>query len=106
MKTLILFAIATLFGISAFSACAEVPANAIPPVFASGWNTPVKKDMRAFQSDQELAAYLRLLAEKHRRQRQANEKNKELAAPAQPTSTASVAGMADAKSDGAESGAL
>jgi len=101
MKTLILFAIATLFAVSAFSAWAEVPPNAIPPVSAAGWTAPVKKNMRAFQSDQELAAYLRLLAERHRREGQAS-KNKELAAPA-PSDSASVAGMADAKSDGAES---
>ncbi len=102
MKKLSLLAVGTLFAMFILPACTEIPGDAIPPVFASGWTAPVKKNMRAFQSDQELAGYLRQVAEKHRRERQANEKNKELAAPA-PTSTASVAGMADAKSDGAES---
>ncbi|HXL79421.1 MAG TPA: beta-propeller domain-containing protein [Pyrinomonadaceae bacterium] len=98
MKKLSLLAVVTLFVLSAFSAWAEVPPNAIPPVFAAGWTAPVKKNMRAFQSDQELAAYLRQVAEKHRRELQAS-LNSEMNAPA-PARTASVAGMADAKSDG------
>jgi hypothetical protein len=92
MKKLFLIAISTLFAMFILPACGELPGNAIPPAFAAGWNAPVKKNMRAFQSDQELAAYLRRLAEKQRREREANAK-KEMAAPA-PSNTASAAGLA------------
>ena len=91
MKTLILSAVATLFLISAFSALAEVPINAIPPLSEGRWTAPVKKNMRAFQSDLELASYLRQIAERQRRARQASAKL-EMAAPAQSTAT-SVAGL-------------
>jgi hypothetical protein len=96
MKTLILSAIAALFLISAFSCLAEVPANAIPPLGENGWMAPAKKTMRPFQSDRELAAYLRQIAEKQRRDRMANAKS-EAAAPA-PTNAASVAGVEKEKS--------
>jgi len=54
------------FLLSQLFSLAEVPPTH-PPVSAAGWTAPVKKNMRAFQSDQELAAYLRLLAERHER---------------------------------------
>jgi hypothetical protein len=95
MKKLSLLAVVTLFVIFILPACTEIPVDAIPPVFASGWIAPVKKNMRAFQSDRELAAYLREIAEKQRRARQAVAKsgNYDAAAPA-PTTATSVAGLA------------
>ena len=102
MKKLSLLAVVPLFLISILPACAEVSGDAIPPFYASGWAAPVKKTMRPFKSDQELAAYLRQVAERVRRERAATA-NKQMAAPA-PTSLSSVAGLADAKSaDAAES---
>lgn len=100
MKKLFLIAVSILFVMFILPACSEIPGDAIPPAFAAGWTTPVKKNMRPFQSDQELATYLRLLAEKHRRTREAMAK-KEMAAPA-PSNATSVAGMADAKSKEAD----
>ncbi|MEP6717588.1 MAG: beta-propeller domain-containing protein [bacterium] len=102
MKKLSLLAVVPLFLIFILPACGEISGDAIPPFFASGWTAPVKKTMRPFRSDKELAAYLREVAERLRRERQAAT-NKEMAAPA-PTGLVSVAGLADAKSsDAAES---
>ncbi len=95
MKKLSLLAVVTLFVMFILPACTEIPGDAIPPVFAAGWTVPVKKNMRAFKSDSELAAYLRQIAEKRRRGRQASEKsaNSDAAAP-EPTTASSVAGLA------------
>ncbi len=102
MKKLSLLALVTLFAMFILPACTEIPGDAIPPVFAAGWTAPVKKNMRPFQSDQELATYLRQIAERQRRARRANAKT-EMSLPA-PSNAASVAGMEDAKSkDGGES---
>ena len=100
MKKLSLLAVVTLFVMFILPACSEIPGDAIPPAFAAGWGAPVKKNMRPFQSDQELATYLRQIAEKQRRGRRANAKT-EAAAPA-PSNASSVAGMADAKSKEAD----
>jgi Beta propeller domain len=98
MKTLILSAIAALFLISVFSGLAEVPANAIPPLGENGWIAPIKKTMRSFQSDQELAAYLRQIAERQRLARRSSAKT-EASAPAQ-SNVGSVAGLSkDAMAD-------
>src|SRR2546425_13259858 len=66
MKTFFLIAIATALLIAALASCTEVPAGSIPPPRATGWMKPAKKTMRAFRSDQELASYLRELAEKQK----------------------------------------
>ena len=98
MKTLVLSAVATLFLLSAFSVLADVPSNAIPPLAEGGWSAPIKKNMRAFKSDLELAAYLRQIAEKQRRARQGVAKM-EAASPMQ-SNAATVAGLAkDAMAD-------
>ncbi|HKY43086.1 MAG TPA: beta-propeller domain-containing protein [Pyrinomonadaceae bacterium] len=64
MKILSILALTT--AITAFSliACTPDATDAIPPVVAAG--TQVKKTMQAFKSEEELAQYLRALAEKHR----------------------------------------
>jgi len=67
MKTLF-FLIATAFTITVLPACAGVSIEAIPPVQASGWDTPAGKVMRAFRSEAELASYLRELGEMQKRE--------------------------------------
>jgi hypothetical protein len=96
MKKLSLIAVVTLFAMFVLPACTDIPVDAIPSIFAAGRTTPVKKTMRSFQSDRELAAYLRQIAEKQQRHRMANAKS-EAAAPA-PTNAASVAGVEKEKS--------
>src|SRR6476661_4025472 len=71
MKKLSLLTVVPLFVIFILPACTEIPGDAIPPVFAAGWTAPVKKNMRPFESDRELAAYLRQIAEKQLRARRA-----------------------------------
>jgi hypothetical protein len=66
MKTFFLIAITTALLIAALASCTEVPAGSIPPPKAGGWMTPGKKTMRPFRSEQELASYLRALAEKQK----------------------------------------
>ena len=98
MKKLSLLAVVPLFVIFILPACTEIPGDAIPPVFAAGWTAPVKKNMRPFESDRELAAYLRQIAEKQRRARQAAAKSENYDAAA-PAPTTSVAGLAKDKSE-------
>jgi len=98
MKKLSLLAVVPLLLISILPACADVSVDAIPPFYDSGWTAPVKKSMRPFKSDLELAAYLRQIAEKQRRGRQAVAKM-EAASPTQ-SNAATVAGVAkDAMAD-------
>ncbi|MEK6283178.1 MAG: beta-propeller domain-containing protein [Acidobacteriota bacterium] len=68
MKTIFLIAIQTVLLISAFQGCAGVTADSIPPALANGWNTPARKTMRPFRSEQELVSYLKELAEKQKRE--------------------------------------
>lgn len=68
MKTLF-FLIATAFTITVLPSCTGVSGEAIPPVQASGWDTPAGKTMQAFRSEAELAAYLREVGEKWKRGR-------------------------------------
>jgi hypothetical protein len=98
MKKLSLLAVVTLIVGFILPACTEVSGNAIPPVVPGGISVPARKNMRAFKSDQELATYLRQIAEKQRRARQASEKsaNYDAAAPA-PTTSSSVAGLSKAE---------
>lgn len=65
MKTLAILALTAAITASGLIACAPDPSDAIPPVSASG--IKVKKTMKAFKSDVELAQYFRELAEKQRR---------------------------------------
>ena len=66
MKTFFLIAIATGLLIAALASCTEVPAGSIPPPDVGSWMRPGKKTMRPFRSEQELASYLRALAEKQK----------------------------------------
>ncbi len=66
MKTILLVALQTLLLISVFPGCAGIAGEGIPPALAQGWPRPVRKTMRPFRSEQELAAYLKELAEKQR----------------------------------------
>jgi len=63
MKLVALFLLEIVLLISLSVACASVPASDIPPVYAGSSLMPPTKTMRAFRSDQELAAYLKKLAE-------------------------------------------
>jgi hypothetical protein len=95
MKKLSLLAAVTLVVIIILPACTEIPGDAIPPVFAGGLSTTIKKNMRAFQSDLELAAYLRQIAERQRRARRANaESESSNAAAPVPTTAGSLADLA------------
>ena len=76
MKTLLLLALTATISTSALLACTLATTETIPPVAAAGL-VPVKKTMKAFGSEQELARYLRELAEKYRRE--AREKQKAFA---------------------------
>src|SRR6185369_29344 len=66
MKTFLLLTLTAAITTSGLLACTSATTDTIPPVGASGI-TPVKKTMKAFKSDQELASYFRELAEKRRR---------------------------------------
>ncbi len=68
MKLLLSLSVALVLSIFGLLACSEVPANGIPPLGLTG-AAPVKKTMRNFSSEQELARFLRELAEKNRRAR-------------------------------------
>src|SRR5687767_11265783 len=73
MKILLSLLFAMSLSISGLSACTNVPADSIPPVNAAGF-IPVKKTMRSFGSEQELARFLRDLAEKRKRRGRAEQK--------------------------------
>ena len=81
MKLLLLITATTGLLISGLFACASGPSAGIPPVSALGLN-PIKKTMRAFGSDQELARYLRELAEKQKRVARQYAANEAAAPPA------------------------
>lgn len=92
MKNIFLVAITTLIIISALPGCAEVSVNGVPPVLASGPLGPARKTMRAFRSEQELAAFLKELAETQRRARRGSSNN-ESQAPAPTTAANGVANL-------------
>jgi hypothetical protein len=92
MKILLLFTLTIGLAISGLVACANGPTLEIPPVSGQGLS-PVKKTMRAFTSDQELAKYLRELSKRQQRGLASNQ-----AAEAQAP-TAFAGKIADAKSD-------
>ena len=64
MKTLLILALTAVITAFGLTACTPDPVDAIPPVSAAG--ITVKKTMKAFKSDVELARYFRELAEKQR----------------------------------------
>ena len=68
MKTILLLTLTAAITTSGLLACAPGTSVTIPQVSASGL-IPVKKTMKAFSSEQELARYFRELAEKQRRAR-------------------------------------
>lgn len=69
MKSFLLaLLIGLLFSISI--GCTKAPADNIPPVREAGWIAP-KKTLRPFRSEQELKNYLKELAAKQQRERQA-----------------------------------
>ena len=75
MKNLLLIAlVAITTAFVGLAGYAQLPTAEIPPITESALS-PVKKTMRAFRSDQELARYFRKLAEKQRRQQVALQKS-------------------------------
>ncbi len=99
MKNIFLIAIQTLLLVSAFPGCAGVGSDSIPSARAGGWNTPAKKTMRPFRSEQELRAYFKELAEKQGRSLVRAKKDSGIVA----NQTAAPAAMADAKAGADES---
>src|SRR5688572_6757889 len=95
MKTILLVALQTLFLISVFPGCAGIAGEGIPPALAHDWPTPVRKTMRPFRSEQELAAYLKQLAEK---QRQSVARSAKKEAGSQYSVSPAPASLADAQS--------
>ena len=88
MKLLLSLSITLVLSMFGLLACSEVPANGIPPLGLIGAN-PVKKTMRNFSSEQELARFLRELAEKNRRaRREAMNQAASDASPAAPLAKA------------------
>ncbi len=84
-----IFFIAAIFCVSLVPplvSCADAPTDQIPPVHTEGLSTPSKKTMRAFKSEQELAAYFKELAEKQKTMR----RNEEQQSNATGTSADSV----------------
>jgi Beta propeller domain len=67
MRILLLVTITAGLVVSGVIACADGPSNGIPPVSASNV-LPLKKTMKPFSSEQELARYFRELAEKQKRE--------------------------------------
>jgi uncharacterized secreted protein with C-terminal beta-propeller domain len=85
MKILVLITISTGLFLSAVVSCSTAPGASIPSVPIADSIRP-KKTMRAFRSEQELAAFLRDLAEKQKRTRRELSKmmQADSAAPASP----------------------
>src|SRR6185503_14507497 len=65
MKTILLVVLVAAITFCALVAFTPVPADAIPPVSVA--DTQVRKTMKAFKSDAELAQYFRAIAAKQRR---------------------------------------
>lgn len=101
MKAVLSLLFALSLGISGLWACADVRGDAIPPVNA----VPVKKTMRSFGSEQELARFLKDLGEKQKRQRREAAKQVASSPLAAPEAAAPVTGNApaDSKSKDGES---
>src|SRR4051812_8661782 len=69
MKIFLMIAIQTLVLMTALSGCAGVAGDAISPVLARGLEGPPRKTMRPFRSEQELATFLKELAQKQQPRR-------------------------------------
>ncbi|HET6977741.1 MAG TPA: beta-propeller domain-containing protein [Pyrinomonadaceae bacterium] len=67
MKTLLLITLTAIFSTTGLLACTAVTTEIIPPLSPTG-AIPVKKTMKAFGSEQELARYFKELAEKNKRE--------------------------------------
>lgn len=102
MKLASLFLMEIVLLISLSAACARMPVADIPAVSADATVTPPAKTMRAFRSDQELAAYLRKLAEEQGR-RQKDMVNAQPSASVAANAAAAPQSEADAKSKDDES---
>ena len=70
MKTFLLLTLTAIFSTSALLACTVVTTETIPPISQAS-PTPVKKSMKAFASEQELARYFKELAEKYKGEQRA-----------------------------------
>jgi hypothetical protein len=99
IASLFLMEIALLISLSA--ACATVPVNEIPAVYADTALAPPAKTMRAFRSDQELEDYLRKLAAQERRR--PGKLNAQAAEPQPSSAPTALAKSDDAKSKDEES---
>jgi hypothetical protein len=67
MKTLLTLTLSTIVTTFGLLACTAATTAIIPPISPSGL-VPVKKTMKAFSSDDELAKYFRELAEQVKRE--------------------------------------
>lgn len=65
MKRILLIVLTTAFLLATLPGCVEVSADAVPPVLDSAIS-PAKKTLRAFRSQQEIAAYLKEIAARQR----------------------------------------
>jgi hypothetical protein len=97
MKLLLSLLFMLGLSITGLLSCSEISINGIPPIPPSGF-LPVRKTMRSFGSEQELARFMRDLAEKSRRERRAVMKQE-----AANTTAASPPAAADEKSKDADS---
>jgi hypothetical protein len=68
MKTFLLLTLTAILSTSGLLACTAAITETIPPLSQNG-PIPVKKTMKAFGSEQELARYFKKLAEKYKQQR-------------------------------------
>jgi hypothetical protein len=73
MKTFLLVTFAAIFSTSALLACTVATTETIPPLSQTG-PIPLKKTMKAFGSEHELARYFKELAEKYKREARAKAK--------------------------------
>lgn len=94
LRSLILFVIVTSLGASAMIGCSQGVARQNPPVNANRGDARPKKTLRAFGSEQELAAYFQQIAEEARR-----EPEQRIHKYADEASSASTAGIAPASAD-------
>jgi hypothetical protein len=101
MKTFLILTLA--LAISGLLACASGPTETIPPVSAANIAQP-KKTMRAFGSEQELARYLKQLAEKQKRKMRAEAQGAlDTMVANEPAAAPAPLAKAEANKDGAES---
>ena len=73
MKTIFLLTLTAILTVCGLLACASVSVDAIPPVALISGDIRVKKTMKPFKSESELAKYVRDWTEKQRRRRERRE---------------------------------